>query len=132
MKSVAKPEGSSLAMFLELLSAGFRSRHEATVNDLIVVWNQIFGKAEALEYPEALHHALSRICSKVQIDLPGFVDDEETDVVGSHTISKLSSMINRADSRLDHVFPFQLCRVPGRGYGSRSRTDLAHRCAVRK
>lgn len=93
IKSVAKPESSSLAMISELLSAGFQSRHEATINDLIVVWNQIFGKAEALEYPEALHHALRRIRSKVQIDLPGFVDDGETEVVESQTISKLSSMI---------------------------------------
>ncbi|KAL8764308.1 MAG: hypothetical protein Q9184_000013 [Pyrenodesmia sp. 2 TL-2023] len=83
MKSVAKPESSSLAMVSELLSAGFRSPHEAIVNDLIVVWNQIFGKAEALEYPVALHRALSRIRSKVQIDLPGFVDDGETEIMSS-------------------------------------------------
>ncbi|KAL8905939.1 MAG: hypothetical protein Q9207_002320 [Kuettlingeria erythrocarpa] len=82
-KSVAKPDSASLTIISELLSAGFRSRHESIVNDLIVVWNQIFGKADALQYPEELHRALSKLRSKVQIDLPGFVDDEGTEIMSS-------------------------------------------------
>lgn len=80
IKSVAKPESSSLAFISDLLAAGFRSRHKTIVNDLIVVWNHSFGKAKALEYPATLHHVLARIRLSTEVELPGFVDDETTEV----------------------------------------------------
>ncbi|KAL8989903.1 MAG: hypothetical protein Q9177_001315 [Variospora cf. flavescens] len=80
IKSVAKPESSSLAFISDLLAAGFRSRHKTIVNDLVVVWNHSFGKAKALEYPATLHHVLARIRLSTEVELPGFVDDETTEV----------------------------------------------------
>ncbi|KAL9015061.1 MAG: hypothetical protein Q9173_000314 [Seirophora scorigena] len=83
IKSVAKPESSSLAFISDLLAAGFRSRHKTIVNDLIDAWNQSFGKAKALEYPATLHHALARIRLHTEVELPGFVNDETTEIMSS-------------------------------------------------
>lgn len=80
VKSIATPESSSLASISELLAAGFSSRHEAIVNDLIGVWNQTFGKTAALDYPAPLHRALTRFHSRGDIELPTFVNDEQTEV----------------------------------------------------
>lgn len=80
IKAGARPESSSLAFISDLLAAGFRSRHKTFVNDLIDAWNQSFGKAKALEYPAALHHALARIRLNTEVELPGFVNDETTEV----------------------------------------------------
>ncbi|KAI4093186.1 MAG: hypothetical protein LQ344_003013 [Seirophora lacunosa] len=83
IKTGAKPESSSLAFISDLLAAGFRSRHKTFVNDLIDAWNQSFGKAKALEYPATLHHALARIRLNTEVDLPGFVNDETTEIMSS-------------------------------------------------
>lgn len=126
IKSAAKPENSSLAIISDLLSAGFRSRHEANVNDLIMVWNEIFGKAEALKYPEALHRALTRIRSKVEIQLPGFVANEETEVCDKASYHRSQGYLQYANFRADHNFALQFRRISRRGNRCGTAKALAH------
>lgn len=111
VNSIAKPESSLLASVSDLLVAGLRSRHEAIVNDFIILWNQTFAKAEALEYPAALHHVLRKIRSRVDIELPGFVDNEETEVHRSLSYIQSWTHGRCADYIVDHVFAFQLRRI---------------------
>ncbi|KAL8843533.1 MAG: hypothetical protein Q9170_000037 [Blastenia crenularia] len=81
--SVIRPDSSFLADVEDLLVAGFRSRHRAIVNAFIRMWNQTFAKAELLQYPARLRGVFARLRSAVDIGLPGFIEDEETEIMSS-------------------------------------------------
>ncbi|KAL8721271.1 MAG: hypothetical protein Q9225_002013 [Loekoesia sp. 1 TL-2023] len=83
IKSVPKPDSSFLADIQDLLVAGFRSRHKAIVNDLIIMWNQSFAETEYLEYPAKLRDVLAHLRSRVDIGLPGFVNSEAMEITSS-------------------------------------------------
>lgn len=80
LQSVQKPDSSCLAMVQDLLTAGFQSRHKTITNDLITTWNQTFARAETLAYPAPLRIVLTKLRSSVDIILPDFVDEEESEV----------------------------------------------------
>ncbi|KAL9006645.1 MAG: hypothetical protein Q9188_000605 [Gyalolechia gomerana] len=83
INSVPKPDSSFLADVQDLVLAGFQSRNKTTVNDTIMMWNRSFAKAESLKYPAKLQAVLSQLRSRVDISLPGFVDDAETEIMSS-------------------------------------------------
>ena len=80
IKSIPKPDSLLLAAIQDLLIAGFRSRHRAILNDLILMWNQTFAEVVSLEYPTALRDVLLHLRSKVDFRLPGLAEDTETEV----------------------------------------------------
>ena len=80
LKVVTKPDSYFLGMLEEFLIAGFRSRHKSMVNNMITTWNVRFAKAGTLEYPVALRAVLTKLRHTVDIELPGFVDDDASEV----------------------------------------------------
>lgn len=50
------------------------------VNEMIITWNKTFGQADNLEYPAALRTILTKLRTEFDLELPGFVDDEKTEV----------------------------------------------------
>ncbi|KAL8679813.1 MAG: hypothetical protein Q9186_003929 [Xanthomendoza sp. 1 TL-2023] len=82
-KSVPKPDNSCLSMLQDLVISGFRSRHKRVVNEWITTWNQTFARAETLEYPPSLRIVLKKLRPTIDIELPGFVDEEESEIMSS-------------------------------------------------
>ncbi|KAL8871868.1 MAG: hypothetical protein Q9174_002396 [Haloplaca sp. 1 TL-2023] len=73
--------GSGLLNDLQdLLIAGFQSHHKAIVNATIAMWNETFARQESLVYPTMLRKVLTSLRPIVDLDLPGFVDDEDVEV----------------------------------------------------
>ncbi|KAL8695435.1 MAG: hypothetical protein Q9218_000013 [Villophora microphyllina] len=83
LHSISKPGDLFLLSVEDLVVAGFRSRHKAIVNDMITTWNKTFAQADILEYPPALRTVLTKLRPMVDLELPGFIDDEETEVMSS-------------------------------------------------
>ncbi|KAL8738382.1 MAG: hypothetical protein Q9181_000804 [Wetmoreana brouardii] len=83
LRSVSKHDSAFLALFRDLLAAGFGSRHTNIVNGTVMMWNGSFGKAEILEYPSTLRTILTKLRSMVDLQLPGFIDDEQTEITSS-------------------------------------------------
>ncbi|KAL8700522.1 MAG: hypothetical protein Q9224_000927 [Gallowayella concinna] len=82
-KSVPNPDNSCLSMLQDLVISGFRSRHKRVVNEWITTWNQTFARAETLEYPPSLRIVLKKLRPTIDIELPGFVDEEESEIMSS-------------------------------------------------
>ena len=80
LKVVKKPDSYFLGTLEEFLIAGFRSRHRSMVNSMITTWNVSFAKADTLEYPVSLRAVLTKLRPTVDIELPGFVDDDASEV----------------------------------------------------
>ncbi|KAL8787794.1 MAG: hypothetical protein Q9213_001981 [Squamulea squamosa] len=83
LSSVAKPDSNLLGMLQDLLTAGFQSRHRHMVNTTITMWNHTFAKADILDYPPALRLALTKLRRTVDIELPGFGNDDESEIMSS-------------------------------------------------
>lgn len=56
----------------QLVLSGLQSRHRSIVNQFILLWNQTFGCAKSLEYPEELCGTLFRLQCTTDIQLPSF------------------------------------------------------------
>ncbi|KAL8808328.1 MAG: hypothetical protein Q9182_000148 [Xanthomendoza sp. 2 TL-2023] len=80
LKVVPKPDSFCLSRLQDLITSGFQSRHKRVVNEWITAWNQTFGRAETLEYPVTLRIVLKKLRPTVDIELPGFVEEEESEV----------------------------------------------------
>lgn len=61
-----------LSSIRQLILSGLKSRHRSIVNQFIVMWNQTFGRATTLEYPEGLCGTLFRLQCTTDIQLPSF------------------------------------------------------------
>ncbi|KAL8912436.1 MAG: hypothetical protein Q9171_002529 [Xanthocarpia ochracea] len=83
LKVVTKPDSYFLGMLEEFLIAGFRSRHRSMLNSMITTWNVSFAKADTLEYPVALRAVLTKLRPTVDIELPGLVDDDASEIISS-------------------------------------------------
>ncbi|KAL8809045.1 MAG: hypothetical protein Q9200_003773 [Gallowayella weberi] len=83
LKLVLKPDSSCLSMLQYLITSGFRSRHKRVVNEWIIIWNQTFAGAKTLEYPVVLQIVLKKLRPTVDIELPGFVEEEESEIMSS-------------------------------------------------
>ncbi|KAL8773198.1 MAG: hypothetical protein Q9209_001874 [Squamulea sp. 1 TL-2023] len=81
--SVARPDSNLLGMLQDLLVAGFRSRHRHMVNTTIMMWNHTFAKADILDYPPALRLVLTKLRPTVDIELPGFGNDDVSEIMSS-------------------------------------------------
>ncbi|KAI0201534.1 Rap1-interacting factor 1 N terminal-domain-containing protein [Astrocystis sublimbata] len=95
----------------QLLCSAFRSKHRHIVNTAMVLWNQGFGNAVEVQYPETLKTALLTLRPFVDIVLPG-LDVPMSDVVDSRPVfvesqndlevetSGISARVTRSSSRL--------------------------------
>ncbi|KAL9584316.1 MAG: hypothetical protein Q9212_002197 [Teloschistes hypoglaucus] len=83
LESISNPSTVFLQSLEDLIVAGFSSRHMAVVNDMITTWNKTFGQADNLEYPAALRAILTKLRREVDLELPGFIDDEKTEISSS-------------------------------------------------
>ncbi|KAL8642562.1 MAG: hypothetical protein Q9228_000749 [Teloschistes exilis] len=83
LESISNSNTIFLQSLEDLIVAGFRSRQRVIVNDMITTWNKTFGQADNLEYPAALRTILTKLRPVVDLELPGFVDDEKTEILSS-------------------------------------------------
>ncbi|KAL8703781.1 MAG: hypothetical protein Q9201_003046 [Fulgogasparrea decipioides] len=83
VQSVSKHDSAFLALVQDLLAAGFQSRHTNIVNGTVIMWNGTFGKAEISEYPPALRTILTKLRPVVDLELPGFIDDDHMEILSS-------------------------------------------------
>ncbi|KAL8634162.1 hypothetical protein Q9189_000081 [Teloschistes chrysophthalmus] len=83
LESISNPSTVFLQSFEDLIVAGFSSRHMGIVNEMIITWNKTFGQADNLEYPAALRTILTKLRTEFDLELPGFVDDEKTEIQSS-------------------------------------------------
>lgn len=60
-----------------LLVSGFRSCHEVVVNNAILLWNNVYGKEQTVDYPEGVAEALNTLKPFVHLELPSFPFDSE-------------------------------------------------------
>lgn len=67
-------------MLEDLFRAGFQSRHMTIVNNLITMWNHTFARADSLHYPADLRAILTKLQSRVDLEVPGLGDDAEPEV----------------------------------------------------
>ncbi|KAL9638386.1 MAG: hypothetical protein Q9204_001517 [Flavoplaca sp. TL-2023a] len=83
IESIAKPDSNLLSMLEDLFRAGFQSRHMTIVNNLISMWNHTFARADSLNYPADLRAVLTKLRSRVDLEVPGLVDHAEPEVPSS-------------------------------------------------
>lgn len=69
-------DSALLKALAPLFTAGFASPHGVIVNHTIVFWNQTFGAAESLDYPEKLESVLRARLADAEIDLPTFPEGD--------------------------------------------------------
>lgn len=63
-----------------LIAAGFISRRQSIVNISVQTWNDTFGREGSLRYPSRLEKELRSLRNHVELVLPGWEDDGETNV----------------------------------------------------
>ena len=79
---------ATLLQFHPLMTSGLMSRHRSIVNDALEFWNNTYGNAEHLEYPDALRISLLRLKSLAEVRAPAMDNDHHTEVGRSDTINK--------------------------------------------
>jgi len=109
IESVPDSSSQFLASIQTLVASSLRSRHKSILNDAISMWNHTFGCADTLEYPENLRKHLKKLKAGVDIELPGFVEDEG-DEVGN---GSMHTVIATAHTHLAFVFTVQFCLNSG-------------------
>lgn len=107
MRSIPKHDSAFLIVVQDLLVAGFRSRHKAIVNATITTWNETFAREDALEYPAALRTVFTKLRPMVDLELPGFINDEKTEVSIASYPTVWLPLGSHAYHTIDHVFALQ-------------------------
>lgn len=80
VQAAVDSDGSALHKLAMLISSGFESHHKSTVNGYVKMWNNTFGTLETVQYPENVQNALKRLRPFVELRLPGFPLDENSEV----------------------------------------------------
>jgi hypothetical protein len=75
VEALPRHDSEALSSLHVILASAFESRHKATVNSTIKVWNATFGEHPSLNYPARLRTALIKLRTVVDISLPGFPKD---------------------------------------------------------
>ena len=73
-------DSKSLMVIDILLVSCMSSRHKRVLDESINLWNRTFGRAENLEYSDDLRRALLKLRCVAELQLPGFPDQDETEV----------------------------------------------------
>ena len=77
VEALPRHDSEALLNLHVILASALESRHKATVNSTIKVWNATFGEHPSLNYPVRLRTALTKLRTIIDISLPGFPEDSD-------------------------------------------------------
>ena len=77
LKTLPFKDSALLKVLEPLLVAGFSSPHRTIVNQTIIYWNETFGSAESLDYPDKLESVLRARLADADISLPTFPESDD-------------------------------------------------------